>query len=630
MILPAVTALLLVGAMFVALAWDSARDAVDSAAEVDANRADRNAVAVSDLLMNRERLLATWIDERNIKLDQAAGTAAARSGLEQLASSISVPDAVAHAVVLPDGALLATAEAEPGTIATSGVGDDLSAFGRQVVARNDRRVSGRFSAGDRRLFAIGVPIPAARDGDSPSGALVAAYDVDSGPLGSFFPTQSNSAADGLALRDERGRIIAGTEVDDGGEPVVRRVEGTEWRLILSRAERPNTLLPEWTYPMFAGLLFLLAIGYTGQEVTRRRYQQIGSERSQQLRSLFDLSSAMLHSSDQREQAEHLAEGVLQLVGASGVTVAIADHLRSAPVLVGRIAPHFRSYRVAITGSHGPLGEVVVHRAGRPFDGEERSVVQTAAALAGAALHTSATIETERAAAAELQRLDELRSNLLATVAHELRSPVTAVKGVLGLLSMQEDLSERTRTYVSVAIERTDRLVALIQDLFDCSLLETGQLDIRPQRQLASELLESALGAQAAARPGELRLDATENLAITVDPVRFDQLVNNLVTNAFRHGEPPVEVTVRPTTDGVVIVVADEGPGIAPEDRDRIFGKFWQGSTGHARLVEGAGLGLSLVQGLVALHGGRIEIDSAHADGRGARFTIWLPDVVPGV
>lgn len=86
--------------------------------------------------------------------------------------------------------------------------------------------------------------------------------------------------------------------------------------------------------------------------------------------------------------------------------------------------------------------------------------------------------------------------------------------------------------------------------------------------------------------------------------------------------------MRPSTKGACVIVTDEGPGIQAEDRERIFGKFWQGSSGHARLVEGAGLGLSLVQGLVRVHGGTIEIDSVHADGRGARFTVFFPDVVP--
>lgn len=246
------------------------------------------------------------------------------------------------------------------------------------------------------------------------------------------------------------------------------------------------------------------------------------------------------------------------------------------------------------------------------------------------MHTLSVIDREREAAEELQRVDELRTNLMSTIAHELRSPLTAVKGVLGLLSMQSDLPDKAQQYVGVATERTDALVALIRDLFDVSLLESGQLVVRTERRIASELLDTSLGAVAAAHPGELVLSATPQLPITVDPLRFDQIVNNIVTNAFRHGRPPIEVAVRPYRDGVCVVITDDGPGIHHDERQRIFSKFYQSDSGHARLVEGAGIGLSLVHGLVALHGGWIEVDSVHLDGRGARFTIFFPDVQPRV
>ena len=132
---------------------------------------------------------------------------------------------------------------------------------------------------------------------------------------------------------------------------------------------------------------------------------------------------------------------------------------------------------------------------------------------------------------------------------------------------------------------------------------------------------------ALSRPGEVRIDATPNLMVTVDPLRFDQIVNNLVTNAFRHGAPPIDVELRPGAGGARLTVTDSGAGIPADERDNIFGKFHQVDSGNARLVEGAGLGLSLVQGLVALHGGTIAVDSARLDGSGARFTIVLPDVV---
>jgi signal transduction histidine kinase len=336
---------------------------------------------------------------------------------------------------------------------------------------------------------------------------------------------------------------------------------------------------------------------------------------------------MLHAETIQEQAHDLARTAIQLTDADRAWVHVLSPDGTVESVAGPTGGGMAKRRVAILGPRSPLGELVVSRIAGPLDEEESWVIQTAATLAGAAMHTLVSLETERSAAAELQRLDELRSNLLITVAHELLSPITAVKGVLGLLSMQEDLGLRGREYVDVATERTDRLVALIRDLFDCSLLETGQLDIRPRRQRADELLESALGAKAAAHPGDLRLSATANLMITVDPVRFDQLVNNLVANAFRHGAPPIEVAMRPGDGGVLVIVTDEGKGIPVEDRGEVFDKFWQASSGHARMVQGAGLGLSLVQGLVRIHGGDITIDSHHADGRGARFTAFFPDQI---
>jgi signal transduction histidine kinase len=624
-ILPTVTVLLLVGAGFVILAWASAIHAVDNAARIDGDRAEHYSAAVATLLSHRERELSGFVRDHDLSIDTPARTQTAIQESRTLVNSSTALNELAQLLVRADGQIVSLQEPSGGQVGTNGITDDLRVFARQVAARNHVQVSGVMSLGDRRLYAVGAPL-AADGGGAATGAIVSLFDAQAGPIGAFFPRAGDPENHSLALLDNRQRVVAGQNSDGTHELVTRQIAGTPWRVVFTR-QQAQTLLPPWTYPVFAMLLIGLAIGYTVQEVARRRAKLSGDKRTSQVRSLYELSAGMLHATTQHEQAEKLAATTRELVDVDAAVVTLAEDPK-APVLVGELQPAQRNYRIAITGSHGPLGEIVVGRVGRELDEDERRIVQTAAALAGAAMQTAAVIETERAAAAELQRLDELRSNLLATVAHELRSPITAVKGVLGLLTMQEDLSERARKYVSVASERTDRLVALIQDLFDCSLLETGQLDIRPQRQLADELLESALGAQAAARPGELMLSATSNLSITVDPVRFDQLVNNLVTNAFRHGKAPVEVSVRPTMDGVFIVVADEGPGIAPEDRDRIFGKFWQGSSGHARLVEGAGLGLSLVQGLVALHGGSIKIDSTHADGRGARFTIWLPDIVP--
>lgn len=624
LVLPAMTILLLVGAAFLALAWAEAQDAVAVSRAKDDRRATHNAKAVGEVVRQHWGAIESWST-----LHAAAFERGRESVLQRELDAIGRgggAGALAWVVVRADGAVAGVGEVEPGRLVAGGVLDDVQAFGRLVAARNQRSTSDRLRVGDSSAYAVAVPIDPERPGGPSPGAVITVHQVDGTALGAFFPDRA-SAADGIALLDARERTIAGHADDRAGGRVRRFVPGTEWTLVLDR-EPIETILPLWTYPAYAVLLVLLAIGYRMQEANRRRLRREGDLRMRQLRTLYELASRVLHAETRELQAEQLAHNSLELAGIDGARVNLAAPRRQ--IEAGRCRSTDHQYRVAITGQQRPLGELVAHRADRELSPEERSVLQTAARLVGAAMHTLVALEREREAGAELQRLDELRSNLLATVAHEVRSPLTAIKGVLGLLTMQDGLPERAREYVEVATERTDRLVALTQDLFDCSLLETGQLDIRPQRQSAAALLESALGAQAAAHPGELILSATPSLMITVDPVRFDQVMNNLVSNAFRHGRPPVEVTVRTHPEGVVVVVSDEGPGIAPEDRDRIFGKFWQGSTGHARLVEGAGIGLSLVQGLVALHGGRIEIDSTHPDGRGARFTICFPDVVPGV
>ena len=624
LMLPAVTLLLLFGAAFVVIAWSEAEDAVEQSRRGDQRRVERLAGSVDTILQRRALDLARWVEEHR-SLTAPGQERALQRDLDEHVSSGSALT-VAWMVVRADGSFAAVGESRPGRLVANGIADDLRTLGRTAASRGEPRVSGRLKLGDEHVFATAVPIDPMPPASQPSAVIQATY-LERSAIGSFLgDTGDDDSAP--TLLDANGRRLLGPVPRRGGEVVRSDVGTTGWSMRAPHLAS-SPFLPSWAYPAFAILLAAFAFAYALQDRSQRRLRVRGERRATEVHALYDLASRALYAETIEEQAEDLARSAIQLAGVSSAAVHVVAG-DGVPIehSVGESGRGSSKYRVAIVGPRGPFGELVVGRdADEPLSEEESWVLGTAATLVGAAMHTLASLETERAAAAELQRLDELRSNLLATVAHELLSPLTAVKGVLGLLSMQEDLGDRGREFVDVATERTDRLVALIRDLFDCSLLETGQLDIRPKRQPADELLEAALGAQAAARPGELRLSATPNLMITVDPVRFDQLVNNLVTNAFRHGSPPVEVAVRPAEQGAIVVVSDEGKGIPPSDRAEVFGKFWQGSSGHARTAQGAGLGLALVQGLVRVHGGDISIDSTHADGRGARFTAYFPDTV---
>jgi signal transduction histidine kinase len=223
------------------------------------------------------------------------------------------------------------------------------------------------------------------------------------------------------------------------------------------------------------------------------------------------------------------------------------------------------------------------------------------------------------------RLDRERSDLVATVAHELRSPLTGVKGfVQALLNRWDKLNDEQKKLMLTTVSAdSDRLSRLIAELLDVARIDTGRLQLYPRPSdlgvLVSRVVESV--GVSTARP--IDLEVAEGLPqVLTDPDKFTQVVTNLVENAVRHGDGRVRVAVDATTDGegreeVRLVVSDEGEGIPLDLRRRVFTKFW---TGGAR--GGSGLGLYIVNGLVRAHGGAVTIDDA-PDG-GARVTTTWP------
>lgn len=223
------------------------------------------------------------------------------------------------------------------------------------------------------------------------------------------------------------------------------------------------------------------------------------------------------------------------------------------------------------------------------------------------------------------RLDRERSDLVATVAHELRSPLTGVKGfVQALLSRWDHLNDDQKKLMLTTVHSdSDRLSRLIAELLDVARIDTGRLQLyaRPTdvAQLAARVVDSV--SQSTAR--NLVLDLERGLPLAqADPDKFVQVLTNLVENAVRHGEGTVLVSVRAAAGAddsaaVELTVEDEGAGIPEEIRRRVFTKFWKhGASG------GSGLGMYLVNGLVRAHGGQVEI--GEAAGGGARVSVLWP------
>lgn len=225
--------------------------------------------------------------------------------------------------------------------------------------------------------------------------------------------------------------------------------------------------------------------------------------------------------------------------------------------------------------------------------------------------------------------DRTRSDLVATVAHELRSPLTGVKGFTAtLLKKWDRFSDEQRKLMLETIDNdANRLSRLITELLDAARIDSGRLALKRQPIELAETVQQVLHNIAAGSGQELRVERNGKVPmIWADPDRIAQLVTNLVENALRHGRGVSRITVRGARDdrdGAVLVVEDHGTGIPVEIRERIFTRFWR--SGEAG---GSGLGLYIVRGIVEGHHGEVGI--GETDDGGARLTIWLPVNQPEV
>lgn len=225
------------------------------------------------------------------------------------------------------------------------------------------------------------------------------------------------------------------------------------------------------------------------------------------------------------------------------------------------------------------------------------------------------------------RLDRERSDLVATVAHELRSPLTGVKGfVQALLNRWDKLNdEQKKLMLTTVAADSDRLSRLIAELLDVARIDTGRLQLYPRPADAAVLVARIAESVGAGTHREIDLDLDDGLPqVMLDPDKFTQVATNLVENAVRHGDGVVRVRLErephdDAPDGVRLTVSDEGDGIPPELRRRVFTKFWTGGTSG-----GSGLGLYIVNGLVRAHGGTVAI--ADAPGGGAVLSCTWPGV----
>ena len=227
-----------------------------------------------------------------------------------------------------------------------------------------------------------------------------------------------------------------------------------------------------------------------------------------------------------------------------------------------------------------------------------------------------------------KELDTLKSEFVSTVSHDLRSPLTLMRGYATMMDMVGELNEQQQNYVGKIITGVENMARLVNDLLDLGRIELGvDLQVEPVSVLdVLEKVTNTLQMQANQKDVVLSLELPKDLPqqIDADPALFHQAIYNLVENAIKYTSEggQVVVRVRVMETDLLFEIQDNGIGIAPDDMARLFEKFYRGKAREARTRVGTGLGLAIVRSIAERHDGRVWVESE--EGKGSTFFLRIP------
>jgi signal transduction histidine kinase len=326
-------------------------------------------------------------------------------------------------------------------------------------------------------------------------------------------------------------------------------------------------------------------------------------------SAYDLAEELLHVNlEQAAAANERGRRWDSIATTIGVVVAAIRLVSAFAVIAGTRAVLYRPLLALRDGLRSFGGRDYSARVPEQGASEIRDIARAFNDMAGA-----------------LQQQRNSQLTFVAAVAHDLRNPLAAMKAAVEVLASQSRAAGPHRQMTSMLSRQIDILVRMISDLLDSARVEAGHFSITPSlcdaRDLAAQVVD-LYGRTSALHELQLQVPDTP-LPLRCDALRIGQVLNNVVSNAIKYSPRGGRVTVsaRCRDDRVVIDVADQGPGIPPEDRELVFEPFKR-SPGAEADIPGVGLGLSVARRIVEAHGGTIELHSTL--GRGALFSIALP------
>lgn len=255
---------------------------------------------------------------------------------------------------------------------------------------------------------------------------------------------------------------------------------------------------------------------------------------------------------------------------------------------------------------------------------EIALIENAAREVSVAIHHARLYYSALDKANELRELDEMRSDFLAMVSHELRSPMTVISGIAYILRWKSDrLKPEAREELLNTLERESRRLArLVSEFLDLEAIERGKIELRSDDVDLAELVAEAIVDAGQSARATLEVNG-EDCSVKADRDRVKQVLLNLLTNAakFSPDGEPIDLSIEPAEDHVLIRIVDHGPGIRQEDMDRLFTPFSRLQT-TVKQTSGSGVGLYVSKTIIELHGGAIWAESQVGDG--ATFAFTLP------
>lgn len=336
--------------------------------------------------------------------------------------------------------------------------------------------------------------------------------------------------------------------------------------------------------------------------------------------------------DKRALVSSIEEAVRDLVGGTGAVHRIPDPpqqfedplLARAASMRGHVTDESRFRAAAAAASAGPARYVLEARArsGGTLRAADLFMLDLLAEYFGVAVHNASLLEELDERRSSILELNQVKTDLIAMLAHDFKSPLTSIVGFTELAMELGSINDDQRQYLESVKRIALRLADLASDTLAFSRMERNEIDLSLAQvdlvQLAQDVADSLADQRA------VSLTSSGECVVAADGDRLRQVLYNLVENAIKyspHGEP-VEVNVRAVAGRVRITVTDHGIGIPKAEIDGIFGRFSRASNARKMQIAGSGFGLYVTRQIIEMHGGTISVDSV--EGKGSTFAVYIP------